>query len=50
MKKSIVLLIFLLLSPALVQAEPIKWLSYQDGLKKAKAENKKIFLNFHADW
>jgi len=50
MRKSILILIFLLLIPVFTQAEPIKWLSYQDGLKKAKAENKKIFLNFHADW
>ncbi|MBS3918424.1 MAG: hypothetical protein KG012_06005 [Deltaproteobacteria bacterium] len=50
MKKSILTLILFLIIPVLTQAEPIKWLSYQDGLKKAKAENKKIFLNFHADW
>jgi len=50
MRKLILLIILLLLIPSLTHAESIRWQSYQDGLKKAKEENKKIFLNFHADW
>ena len=41
---------FTFITPGLIQAEPIRWQSYQEGLKRAKAENKKVFLNFHADW
>ena len=41
-------LVFLL--PAISAAAPIKWESYKDGMKQAKAEKKKIFVNFHADW
>ncbi len=43
-------LFFIFFSTTLAQAESIRWQSYRDGLKKAKAENKKVFLNFHADW
>ncbi|PID73942.1 MAG: hypothetical protein CSB33_01155 [Desulfobacterales bacterium] len=28
----------------------VKWRSYDEGLKLAKAKKKKIFLNFYADW
>jgi thioredoxin-related protein len=28
----------------------IQWLSYEDGKSIAQSENKKIFLNFRADW
>ena len=41
---------FLILLPLSARSEGIKWFSYKDGLKRAKAENKKVFLNFHADW
>jgi len=50
MRKRILLIIFLLLTPVLVLAEPIHWQSYKDGLSKGKSEHKKIFLNFHAEW
>jgi thiol:disulfide interchange protein len=53
MKKLIglsILCAFLMMIPPSAQAEGIKWFSYNDGLKRAKAENKKIFLNFHAEW
>lgn len=26
------------------------WLNYEDGLKKAKAENKNIFIDFYTNW
>jgi thiol:disulfide interchange protein len=45
-----ILCTFLMMIPLSAQAEGIKWVSYNDGLKRAKAENKKIFLNFRADW
>jgi len=44
------LLILILFVPIFSQAEGIKWQSYGEGLKKGTAENKKIFVNFHADW
>jgi thiol:disulfide interchange protein len=50
MSKCLVALVLLLLLPIQTSAEAIRWQSYQEGLKKAKAENRKIFLNFHADW
>ena len=51
MKRLVLLfLFFIFITPSLTHAESIRWQSYQDGLKKAKAENKKVFLNFHADW
>jgi thiol:disulfide interchange protein len=50
MKKFVIPLFLFLFIPILTQAGPIRWQSYQDGLKKAKAESKKVFLNFHADW
>ena len=33
-----------------VAAKTIKWQPYQDSLKAGKKEDKKIFLNFYADW
>jgi thioredoxin-related protein len=29
---------------------PTKWLAFDDGLAKAKTENKPIFLEFYAEW
>jgi thioredoxin-related protein len=31
-------------------AEGIKWHSYEEGLVVSRAENKKVFLHFYADW
>lgn len=28
----------------------IKWYSYEEGLALVKAKNKKMYINFHADW
>jgi thioredoxin-related protein len=28
----------------------IQWSSYTEGLRRGKAENKKLLLSFHADW
>ena len=53
MKKRLVLIALTLgmfSIPLLSNAEGIQWQSYKDGMKKGKSENKKIFLNFHADW
>lgn len=33
-----------------VAADAITWYSYEDGLARSKAEKKKIYINFHADW
>lgn len=29
---------------------PIKWYSYEEGMKLGKEQQKKIFLSFYADW
>jgi thioredoxin-related protein len=29
---------------------PTKWLAFDDGLAKARTENKPIFVEFYADW
>jgi thioredoxin-related protein len=34
----------------LLAADTINWYSYEDGLAQAKAQKKKIYINFHADW
>ncbi|GAB6097631.1 thioredoxin fold domain-containing protein [Desulfatiferula olefinivorans] len=33
-----------------LSAETISWHSYDDGMARAKAEQKKVYINFHADW
>lgn len=38
------------LVPGGAWADQINWHKYDQGLAKSKAQNKKIFLNFHADW
>jgi hypothetical protein len=53
MKKRLLLLglvlsVFFL--PILSGAEGVQWQSYKDGMAKGKAEGKKIFINFYADW
>ncbi len=51
MKRFILVLILLAFSwPLLSEAESVPWLSYQEGIAKAKSDHKKIFLNFFADW
>lgn len=45
-----ILFVLIFLVPVYSGAQKIKWFNYQDGFKKAKAEHKKIFLNFYANW
>jgi thioredoxin-related protein len=33
-----------------LSAETISWYSYDEGLARAKTEQKKVYINFHADW
>ena len=37
-------------TPAVNAADRIKWYGYEEGIARGKAENKKLFLNFHAEW
>lgn len=58
MKKRATLFIIVLISavfmtsqaPAIAEAGGIEWKGYDEGIAMAKAENKKVFLYFHADW
>jgi hypothetical protein len=53
MKKRVFLLplaVSILFLPIFSSAEGILWQSYKEGIAKGKAEGKKIFLNFYADW
>ncbi len=53
MRARVVVLLLLhsiLFVPFLSQAQSIQWLTYKDGLARGKAEHKRIFLNFYADW
>ncbi len=49
-----ILIIALCLLPTLLQdataVEGINWRSYEEGLVVSKAEKKKVFLHFYADW
>jgi hypothetical protein len=47
---SLVWVLFVLCIPFLSNADGIKWQSYKDGMARGKSENRKIFVNFHADW
>ena len=42
--------LFVLCVPFLSNAGGIQWQSYKDGMAKGKSENRKIFVNFYADW
>lgn len=48
------LLVAIFLSVGLIAdtfgADEIKWRSYEEGLAVSKAEKKKVFLHFYADW
>lgn len=52
MIKKIVIMLFgsLLLAAQIGICESINWNPYTKGMQKAKAENKKTFLHFRADW
>ena len=42
---------FLIIEPSQpVAAGTIKWFGYEEGMIRAKADKKKVFLNFHAEW
>ena len=43
-------LTFFFVFPVASHAGPIKWEAYKDGMIRAKAEKKKVFVNFYADW
>ena len=50
----VILIIALCLFPAFFEdataVESINWRSYEEGLAVSKAEKKKVFLHFYADW
>jgi hypothetical protein len=52
-KKNLIFLsvgLLILLTPLFSHGEGIPWRSYKDGMAQGKAEKKKIFINFFADW
>lgn len=46
---TVILACFFIASAAFCK-EQINWLEYEEGIEAAKAEKKKIYLNFFADW
>lgn len=40
----------IILSEAFAAAGSVKWHSYQEGVALGKDQNKKVFVNFFADW
>ncbi len=44
------LLIILLAPYQVYSSDNIKWLSYNEGIARAKAEKKVVFLHFYTDW
>jgi thiol:disulfide interchange protein len=57
MKFSQILIIMLLLVglfsaflPGIAPAKDIRWQSFSAGMARGKAENKKVFVHFYADW
>lgn len=46
----IFLFVFLLAAPLSLQAATVTWHSYDKGLALAKAQKKKVYINFYADW
>ena len=48
LKKSIVL--FLLIAFSLSASDKLKWHSFNDGIAKAKKENKFLLVDFYTDW
>ncbi len=46
----VILLSCLLLLAQIGTCETINWKTYDDGVREAKSENKKIFLHFRTDW
>ncbi len=47
---SMILFAFVVLGSMQASAEGINWKTYEEGMAKAKAEGKKVYINFHADW
>ena len=57
MKFSRTLIVMLLLTglfsaflPGIAPAKEIRWESFTAGMARGKAENKKVFVHFYADW
>ena len=46
---TVALLIWAVGTPV-IAADQIQWYSYEEGMTRGLSENKKIFINFHADW
>jgi thiol:disulfide interchange protein len=36
--------------PGIASAKDIRWQSFSAGMARGKAENKKVFVHFYADW
>ncbi len=49
-KRIVFILIGSLLFAQIGVCESINWNAYDEGIRKAKLENKKVFLHFRTDW
>ena len=53
MKKTVIfwgVAVLILCVSTMAVAEGIQWQAYKSGMALGKAEKKKIFINFYADW
>lgn len=42
--------ILMALLPTFASSESVKWYSFDEGMALGRSEEKRIYINFHADW
>lgn len=51
-KNLLAFLLFLLVAPVFAQEgnSPVKWMSFEEAVKRSKTEKRKIFIDVYTDW